>query len=45
MSDKLPGEEKTISDPVEGADSAPSGGLEREDAQPSPQPPVTRRGM
>jgi NADH-quinone oxidoreductase subunit C len=45
MSDKLPGEEKTISDPVEGADSAPEAGLEREDAQPGPQPPVTRRGM
>ena len=39
MSDKpLPGEEKTISDPVEGQDSAPGAGLEREDAQPSPLP-------
>ncbi len=48
MSDELlPGEEKTISDPVEGADSAPGAGLEREDAQPSPQPqpPATQSGM
>ncbi|HHU40231.1 MAG TPA: NADH-quinone oxidoreductase subunit C [Propionibacterium sp.] len=44
MSDeKLPGEEKTIDVPVEGQDSAPSAGLEREDTQPSP--PVTRTGM
>ncbi|MDN5570956.1 MAG: NADH-quinone oxidoreductase subunit C [Propionibacteriaceae bacterium] len=49
MSDeKLPGEEKTVSEPVEGADSAPGAGLEREDAQSSEQPvliPATRRGM
>lgn len=41
--EKLPGEEKTIDTRVEGQDSAPSAGLEREDAQPSP--PVTRSGM
>ncbi len=35
MSDKLPGEEKTVSDQVVGADSAPKAGLEREDAQPT----------
>ena len=47
MSDeKLPGEEKSVDAPVEGTDSAPGAGLEREDAQPSPQlPPATRRGM
>ncbi len=46
MSDeKLPGEEKSVSEPVEGSDSAPEAGLEREDAQPSPQPPATRAGM
>ena len=44
--EKLPGEEKTISDHVEGTDSAPSAGLEREDAQPSgPIATPTRRGM
>ena len=32
--DKLPGEEKTVDEPVEGAGSAPKAGLEREDAQP-----------
>ena len=31
---KLPGEEKSVDEPVEGADSAPGAGLEREDAQP-----------
>ncbi len=35
--EKLPGEEKTIDSPVEGADSAPAAGLEREDAQPDEQ--------
>jgi NADH-quinone oxidoreductase subunit C len=55
MSDKLPGEEKTVDTPVKGADSAPKAGLEREDAQPDPDlvrvdPPApevveTRRGM
>lgn len=47
----LPGEEKTISDKVTGTDSAPSAGLEREDAQPDervlPEPELTptRGGM
>ena len=31
---KLPGEEKSVDEPVEGTDSAPGAGLEREDAQP-----------
>ena len=31
---KLPGEQKTVDTHVEGADSAPGAGLEREDAQP-----------
>jgi len=39
----LPGEEKTVDLPVQGTDSAPAAGLEREDAQPSPV--LTRRGM
>ncbi|MDO5533254.1 MAG: NADH-quinone oxidoreductase subunit C [Propionibacteriaceae bacterium] len=44
MSDeKLPGEQKTIDSNVEGADSAPKAGLEREDAEASA--PVTRTGM
>jgi len=38
MSDpKLPGEEKTISEPVKDAESAPKAGVEREDAQPDPE--------
>lgn len=45
MSDeKLPGEEKTVDEPVEGADSAPAQGLEREDAEATPLP-ATRSGM
>ena len=32
--DRLPGEEKTVDGHVEGTDSAPGAGLEREDAQP-----------
>ena len=32
--EKLPGEEKTVDSPVQGSDSAPGAGLEREDAQP-----------
>ena len=45
--DKLPGEEKTVSDHVEGADSSPAAGLEREDAQASGPivVPATRQGM
>jgi len=46
--DKVPGEEKPISDPVTDVESAPKAGLEREDAQsggtPEPARPV-RRGM
>ena len=34
---KLPGEEKSVDDPVAGSDSAPAAGLEREDAQPDEQ--------
>ncbi|WP_269779631.1 NADH-quinone oxidoreductase subunit C [Propioniciclava soli] len=44
----LPGEEKTVDEPVADNGSAPGAGLEREDAQPSEQPvvaPATRRGM
>ncbi len=47
----LPGEEKSVSDKVVGSDSAPSAGLEREDAQadervlPQPELTPTRAGM
>ncbi|MBK8461698.1 MAG: NADH-quinone oxidoreductase subunit C [Nigerium sp.] len=42
--DKLPGEEKTIATHVDGQDSAPSAGLEREDAESSPVL-ATQHGM
>ena len=42
--DKLPGEEKAIVGHIEGRDSAPSAGLEREDAESSPVL-ATRRGL
>lgn len=52
MTDKLPGEEKTVDEPVRPAESAPKAGLEREDAQPDPElvplsgrPVPVRRGM
>ena len=32
--EQVPGEEKTVDSHVDGADSAPGAGLEREDAQP-----------
>ncbi len=42
---KLPGEEKTVDQPITGADSAPSAGLEREDAQPTDElKPLTPAG-
>ena len=53
--EKLPGEEKSVSEPVTGAEAAPKAGVEREDAQPDPvlvpavpaepQPVATRKGM
>ena len=53
--EKLPGEEKSVSDPVTDAESAPKAGLEREDAQPDAvltpvvpadaKPVATRKGM
>ena len=50
MTDKLPGEEKTLSEPVRDAEAAPKAGVEREDAQagrtPEPATPVpTTKGM
>ncbi|MDQ7992155.1 MAG: NADH-quinone oxidoreductase subunit C [Propionicimonas sp.] len=46
---KLPGEEKTVSEPVTDPEAAPKAGLEREDAQPGetpdPAPAAVRRGM
>jgi NADH-quinone oxidoreductase subunit C len=53
--DKLPGEEKTVSERVTDAEAAPKAGVEREDAQPGPiltpvvgegsKPIATRKGM
>ncbi len=53
--EKLPGEEKSVSEPVTAAESAPKAGLEREDAQPDadltpvvpeePHPISVRKGM
>ena len=50
MSEKLPGEEKPLSDPVRDPEAAPKAGVEREDAQaggtPEPATPIpTKRGM
>jgi NADH-quinone oxidoreductase subunit C len=53
--DKLPGEEKTVSEPVTAPEASPKAGLEREDAQPDPvlvlaipeqqKPVALRKGM
>jgi NADH-quinone oxidoreductase subunit C len=53
--EKLPGEEKSISEPVTGAEASPKAGVEREDAQPGPiltpavpeerKPIAVRKGM
>jgi NADH-quinone oxidoreductase subunit C len=53
--EKLPGEEKSISEPVTGAEASPKAGVEREDAQPGPiltpavpeepRPVAVRKGM
>jgi NADH-quinone oxidoreductase subunit C len=55
MTEKVPGEEKTISSPVTDAEASPKAGVEREDAQPDPElvpvaesavkPVAVRKGM
>jgi NADH-quinone oxidoreductase subunit C len=55
MTEKVPGEEKTVSEPVADAEASPKAGVEREDAQPDPElalvaeagarPVVVRKGM
>ena len=45
MTEKIPGEEKTIKAPVTDPEASPKAGLEREDAQPDPElSPVTEQG-
>ena len=45
MTEKVPGEEKTVSEPVSDAEASPKAGVEREDAQPDPElAPVTEAG-
>jgi NADH-quinone oxidoreductase subunit C len=55
MSEKVPGEEKTVSAPVPDPEASPKAGVEREDAQPDPElvpvaeagakPVAVRKGM
>ncbi|WP_420174483.1 NADH-quinone oxidoreductase subunit C [Luteococcus sp. OSA5] len=44
MSDQKPIEDKTINEPVTSVEAAPKGGVEREDAQPTPNPQVHAEG-